>query len=135
MSVYYLPKLISLTVTHSNLKEFPDITSCQSLEFIDFSFNNIKSLPSMVTHKNLKSLELVKNDFASFKNLEFQLPDSLFSLNLRFNAVNMQRGYRLYIAHKLPNIQILDAEPVIREEMVCKYSIIKRKKLTKISKL
>jgi hypothetical protein len=61
---------------------------------------------------------MIRNDLESFKNLDVNIPDSLSSMDLRFNALSHQRGYRMFIATKLKNIKMLDNEPVTVEDMV-----------------
>lgn len=111
----------SLIITHSNLTHFPDVSGFALLELLDFSFNKIKTLPSLEINSKLKTLELIKNEISSFKSLDYSMPKSLTHLDFRFNPLTAQRGYKIYMSNKFKQIKTLDNEMIDINEHVYFY--------------
>ncbi|XP_042744480.1 leucine-rich repeat-containing protein 72 [Lagopus leucura] len=96
----FLKKNYCLTELYLNNNELTDISG---------ALKNLHSLQILLLHNNqLKQLgETVK---------ELKGMISLRTLNLFYNPLAYDAGYRLYVIHSLPSVQLLDRKPVTRRE-------------------
>ncbi|XP_021244819.1 leucine-rich repeat-containing protein 72 isoform X2 [Numida meleagris] len=96
----FLKKNYCLTELYLNNNELTDISG---------ALKNLHSLQILLLHNNqLKQLgETVK---------ELKGIISLQTLNLFYNPLAYDPGYRLYVIHSLPSVQLLDRKPVTKRE-------------------
>ncbi|XP_040520098.1 leucine-rich repeat-containing protein 72 isoform X1 [Gallus gallus] len=96
----FLKKNYCLTELYLNNNELTDISG---------ALKNLHSLQILLLHNNqLKQLgETVK---------ELKGIISLRTLNLFYNPLAYDAGYRLYVIHSLPSVQLLDRKPVTQRE-------------------
>jgi len=90
----------------------------QHLEWIDLSFNDLSNIDEGLLHyTNLKVLYLHANVIYEMREIDklAALP-RLKTLTLHGNVFDGQRGYRMYIISKVPQLQCLDFSRVTKAD-------------------
>jgi hypothetical protein len=100
--------LKSLTITHAGLDTFPDVSTCNSLEFLDLSFNRLRNIRNLDNMTNMRTLLLVRNEISSLKSLQVLSYSTIVRLDLRYNAVEKVKGFSNYIALRCPHVTSLN---------------------------
>ncbi|XP_010711035.1 leucine-rich repeat-containing protein 72 isoform X1 [Meleagris gallopavo] len=115
----FLEKNCCLTELYLNNNELTDISG---------ALKNLHSLQILLLHNNqLKQLgETVK---------ELKGMISLRTLNLFYNPLAYDAGYRLYVIHSLPSVQLLDRKPVTQRERELAFSVYNRERSSAVESI
>lgn len=103
-----------LTLTNSNLVNLPNIEAPNHLEYLDVSFNQIKTISTInVGFPLLKTLILNNNSISDISGLS-SLSSLLYlvELDLRFNDITEKKDYRKLLVNKIRSLKKLDEKVV-----------------------
>ncbi|KAM4705150.1 leucine-rich repeat-containing protein 72, partial [Rhinophrynus dorsalis] len=130
-----------LYLGRKGLKEIPDLSKFRMLKYLWLNHNKIPRITCLVNNFRLSELYLNNNELCditgSLKHLtslctlllnnnqlaklqatvnELKGMTNLQTLNLFHNPLAQESGYRLYVIHHIPAVQLLDRERVTQKE-------------------
>ncbi|KAI9179650.1 hypothetical protein H9P43_004978 [Blastocladiella emersonii ATCC 22665] len=113
------PKLKRLYLAANQITELDFLKNKEALETLHLRDNAIATLLPFAESNLVKLtyLNLRKNNIANFDEIDHLKPlKSLLRLNLQENPICEQESYRLNVIYRLPQVQILDKEPIAADE-------------------
>ena len=100
-----------------SLSDISILSECISLESATFSANYITSLRCFKGMYNLRELSLAKNNISDFNELSYlSTCRNLSKLWLKDNPISKAWDYRIQVIRFIPNLIILDDEPITQDE-------------------
>jgi Leucine-rich repeat (LRR) protein len=107
--------LRKISAANNQIRQLPDgIKFCLSLEELRLGHNKLTSLPNSISFNvNLKILNLSHNLISSFDEIKkLSMCKKMKDLALNDNPISKNENYREHILQILPQLEVLDGEPI-----------------------
>lgn len=116
--------LMILLLRGNNLTSFDALYACQSLVYIDVSFNCIRHMPFSSFFRTgpvrLETLLCNHNYILDWRSIQESLESAHFLaiLTLEGNPISWSSKYRRAVVNTAPNLKLFDQHPVAEEELI-----------------
>ncbi|XP_034251026.1 protein tilB homolog isoform X2 [Thrips palmi] len=111
---------LRILLLQSNLiSKLENLNKMKRLEYLNLALNNIERIENLERCESLEKLDLTLNFIGELTSVASLISNvHLHTLHLTGNPCAEFSGYRDYVVATLPQLQVLDSEPILRSDRI-----------------